>query len=84
MSGDSASTTRVTPLGRLQLRPDDQAAWSEFVEHYGRKIYGWCRTWNLQPADAQDVSQIVLLKLAEKLRTSSTTRRGASGPGCGR
>jgi RNA polymerase sigma-70 factor (ECF subfamily) len=68
MSGDPASTTRVTLLGRLQLRPDDQAAWSEFVDHYGRKIYGWCRTWNLQPADAQDVTQIVLLKLAEKLK----------------
>ncbi|MCI0456954.1 MAG: sigma-70 family RNA polymerase sigma factor [Gemmataceae bacterium] len=29
---------------------------------------GWCRKWNLQEADAQDVTQEVLLKLAAKLR----------------
>src|SRR5205085_6200505 len=39
-----------------------------FVEHYGAKIYAWCRRWDLQEADAQDVTQNVLLKLAEKLR----------------
>lgn len=65
-AGDSE--TRVTLLGRLRLDPGDQAAWNEFVDHYGRKVYGWCRRWNLQEADAQDVTQIVLLKLAEKLR----------------
>jgi RNA polymerase sigma-70 factor (ECF subfamily) len=47
----------------------DQAAWGEFAERYGRKIYGWCRHWNLQVADAEDVTQQVLLKLAQKMRT---------------
>ena len=28
----------------------------------------WCQRWNLQEADAQDVTQNVLVKLAEKLR----------------
>jgi RNA polymerase sigma-70 factor (ECF subfamily) len=62
------SETRVTLLGRLRRDPTNQAAWEEFVEHYGRKIYVWCLKWNLQEADAQDVTQNVLLKLAGKMR----------------
>jgi RNA polymerase sigma-70 factor (ECF subfamily) len=48
--------------------PTNPAAWGEFVEHYGPRIYGWCRKYNLQEADAQDVTQTVLMKLAAKLR----------------
>lgn len=62
------SATRITLLGRLRRDPTNQAAWGEFVEHYGGKIYGWCRKWDLQEADAQDVTQNVLLRLAQKLR----------------
>jgi RNA polymerase sigma factor (sigma-70 family) len=62
------SRTRVTLLGRLERDHDDPAAWSEFVEHYGRKIHTWCRVWGLQDADAQDVTQHVLLKLAARFR----------------
>jgi RNA polymerase sigma-70 factor (ECF subfamily) len=62
------SGTRITLLGRLRRDPSNAEAWGEFVEHYGSKIYGWCRKWNLQEADAQDVTQNVLLKLAQKLR----------------
>jgi RNA polymerase sigma factor (sigma-70 family) len=65
------SGTRVSLLGRLRLDPNNQTAWGEFVEHYGGKIYTWCRKWNLQEADAQDVTQNVLLKLAQKLREFS-------------
>jgi RNA polymerase sigma factor (sigma-70 family) len=68
MRGTHDSGTRITLLGRLRRDPTNQAAWGEFVEHYGAKIYGWCRKWNLQEADAQDVTQNVLLKLAQKLR----------------
>lgn len=50
-------------LIRLQDTPADKAAWSEFVERYGYRIHGWCRRWGLQEADAQDVSQVVLLKV---------------------
>jgi RNA polymerase sigma-70 factor (ECF subfamily) len=39
------------------------------VRRYGPAIYGWCRRWAIQEADAQDVTQDVLLKLADKLRT---------------
>src|SRR5437016_2299777 len=64
----SPSLTSATLLGRLRQHPADQQAWGEFVLRYGPKIYRWCRQWNLQEADAQDVAQNVLLKLAQKLR----------------
>jgi len=61
-------TTRVTLLARLRQDPTDQAAWDVFVERYGRHIYRWCRQWKLQDADAEDVTQNILAKLARKLR----------------
>jgi len=68
MNNPRDSGTRVTLLGRLQRDPTDPQAWAEFVDHYGAKIYGWCRRWRLQEADAQDVTQAVLLRLAAKMR----------------
>lgn len=65
--GAADSGTRITLLGRLRRDPSNEKAWAEFVDHYGAKIYAWCRKWNLQEADAQDVTQNVLLKLARKL-----------------
>ena len=61
-------TTCPTLLARLRHDPSNEAAWDEFVEHYGRHIYRWCRQWRLQDADAEDVTQEILLKLARKLR----------------
>jgi RNA polymerase sigma factor (sigma-70 family) len=61
-------TTRVTLLARLRQEPTDEAAWGVFVEHYGRHIYRWCRRWKLQDSDAEDVTQDILAKLAQKLR----------------
>jgi RNA polymerase sigma-70 factor (ECF subfamily) len=60
--------TRVTLLARLRQHPADQAAWAVFVECYGRHIYRWCRQWKLQNADAEDVTQDILVKLSQKLR----------------
>src|SRR5262249_4153674 len=71
MGGPNDSGTRVTLLGRLRPDPGDQRAWAEFVEHYGRRVYGWCRRWGLQEADAQDVTQNVLLRLAGKMKEFS-------------
>jgi len=61
-------TTSPTLLARLRHDPSNEAAWDEFVEHYGRHIYRWCRQWRLQEADSEDVTQEILLKLARKLR----------------
>jgi RNA polymerase sigma-70 factor (ECF subfamily) len=63
------SKTSATLLERLRQVPADQAAWVQFAERYGCKIYAWCRRWNLQGADAEDLTQEVLLKLAEKMQT---------------
>jgi RNA polymerase sigma factor (sigma-70 family) len=63
------SSTSATLLARLRQVPADQVAWAQFVERYGRKIYGWCHRWNLQGTDAEDLTQDVLLKLAEKMQT---------------
>ena len=57
MANTPDSTTSLTLLGRLRQGATDQAAWDAFVERYGRKIYGWCRHWQLQQADAEDVTQ---------------------------
>lgn len=59
--------TSATLLGRL--RSDDEDAWREFDDRYGRKIRAWCRRWGLQESDASDVSQIVLSKLTGRMRT---------------
>jgi RNA polymerase sigma-70 factor (ECF subfamily) len=64
----SFPTTRVTLLAQLRQDPCDQAGWDEFVERYGRHIYRWCRQWKLQDADAEDVTQDILLKLSQKLQ----------------
>ena len=63
-----ASATDVSLLIRLCQDPTDQVAWGNFIKRYGRRIYLWCRQWQLQEADAEDVTQNVLLILAEKLR----------------
>jgi RNA polymerase sigma-70 factor (ECF subfamily) len=63
------SQTSATLLARLRQVPVDEAAWVQFTERYGRKVYAWCRRWNLPEADAEDVTQDVLLKLTQKMQT---------------
>ena len=60
-------STKASLLIRLRNTPSDQAAWGEFVDRYGPQIYAWCRHWRLQEADAQDVAQTVLLRLARTM-----------------
>jgi RNA polymerase sigma-70 factor (ECF subfamily) len=61
-------STHATLLTQLRQTPFDQAGWDEFVEYYGRHIYRWCRQWKLQDADAEDVTQNILVKLVQKIR----------------
>jgi RNA polymerase sigma factor (sigma-70 family) len=61
--------TRVSLLIRLRREPTDQRAWDEFAQRYGGLIEAWCRQRGLQAADVDDVSQNVLLKLANHLRS---------------
>jgi RNA polymerase sigma factor (sigma-70 family) len=67
MDADSTSRTSPTLLAQLRQNPTDQKAWAEFVKRYGPRIYGWCRRWHLQEADADDVTQLVLTTLAQKM-----------------
>jgi RNA polymerase sigma-70 factor (ECF subfamily) len=64
-------TTCPTLLARLRHDPSNAVAWDQFIELYGGHIYRWCRRWGLQDADAEDVTQEILLKLARKLRDFS-------------
>ena len=68
MVDEPEQRTSASLLHRLQNDAGDQAAWTTFVERYGPRIYAWCRHWQLQEPDAQDVTQQVLLELLEKLR----------------
>ena len=68
MDASSGSYTSPTLLGRLRQEPADQGAWAQFVERYGRRIYTWCRQGKLQEADAEDVTQMVLVRLAQRMR----------------
>ena len=71
MTQDHPSKTDVTLLARLRHDPTDQAAWGDFVARYGPQILRWCRRWDLQEADAEDVTQDVLLKLHGLMATFS-------------
>lgn len=53
-------------MRRLRENPQDGRAWEEFISTYGSRIDAWCRRWNLQEADVQDVTQDILLKLAKQ------------------
>jgi RNA polymerase sigma-70 factor (ECF subfamily) len=66
---DSNPSTSSALLGRLRQEPTDEAAWAEFVRRYGPQIYRWCRHWRLQEADAEDVTQAVLVRLSARMRT---------------
>jgi RNA polymerase sigma factor (sigma-70 family) len=55
--------TRASLLIRLR-NPQDEAAWTEFVNLYGPLLYGYARKQGLQDADAADMGQEVLIAVA--------------------
>ncbi len=68
MSDETNLRTSASLLRRVREGPEDRAAWDEFVARYGPRILAWCRRWQLQESDAQDVTQEVLLQLVDKMR----------------
>jgi len=54
--------TDIGLLDRLRGSPDDPQAWAEFVDLYSGPVLRWCRSHGLQPADAADVAQDVLVR----------------------
>jgi RNA polymerase sigma factor (sigma-70 family) len=77
MMNTNSAETSTTLLGRLALFPLDQAAWAEFVKRYGPSVLLWCRQWGAQEADALDVTQVVLAKLAVRMRHFSYDPSGS-------
>jgi RNA polymerase sigma factor (sigma-70 family) len=69
MGSRNESSTSLTLLNRLRQPASDVESWRELVLRYGPKIFEWCRHHRLQEADAEDVTQAVLIKLVEQLRT---------------
>ncbi len=63
MDRSADHSTSPTLLGRLKQSPRDPLAWQRFAEQYGPRIVDWGRRWGLQPADAEDLAQTVMLKL---------------------
>jgi len=62
----AATTTHATLLARL-ANPSDRSAWGEFHDRYSELIRGFARRRGLQPADAEDVAQEVLLALTKAM-----------------
>lgn len=58
-----APTTRPSLLLRLRDARDQQA-WGQFVDLYAPLVYGYLRKQGLQDADAADLTQAVLEKVA--------------------
>jgi RNA polymerase sigma-70 factor (ECF subfamily) len=63
------TSTSWTLLRKVGETPTDRDAWEDFVRRYGPAIFDWCRRWGLQQADADDVTQIVLLKLVGHMKS---------------
>lgn len=60
---------RAELLERLRRDVKDEAAWEEFVAQYGPPLRAWCRRRRLQPSDAEDVTQLVLIRVAARFHT---------------
>lgn len=66
------SAESATSLSLLAALKDDvrqHEAWERFVNRYGPRISTWCRQWGLQSADAEDLTQTVLLQLARQMQS---------------
>lgn len=61
--------TTVIILKQLRNSPGDAIAWERLVDRYRPRIYRWCRSWSLQEADAEDVTQDVLARLARRIES---------------
>lgn len=66
-----APETNISLLGRLGEFPANESAWKDFVHIYGRHIYNWAKKCGLQNDDAEEVTQLTLVRLAKAMRTFS-------------
>ncbi len=69
-------TTSLPLINRMRL-DSDQASWNEFVDLYAPLLYRWNAAVGLQPADAQEVVQEVLLVVFQRLGQFERRHPGA-------
>jgi len=74
---DDSIPTRQSLLLRLKQR-DDTAGWREFFETYWELIYNLARKSGLNDADAQDVVQATVIRVARKIDGFKTDPRHGS------
>jgi len=66
---EDRSELHTRPSLLLRIRDArDAEAWQTFIEVYAPLIYGYCRHRRLQEADAADVAQEVLARVAQSMR----------------
>jgi RNA polymerase sigma-70 factor (ECF subfamily) len=63
--GASGTGTTLLVLLRDPTNPD---AWEAFVQRYAPKVLRWCLGWCGERADAEDVTQELLYRLARQIR----------------
>jgi RNA polymerase sigma-70 factor (ECF subfamily) len=66
MSGEENGATRPSLLARLR-NLSDREAWQEFAGLYSPLIHAYLRRRGLQEADAADVAQVVLQRVAQSI-----------------
>jgi RNA polymerase sigma factor (sigma-70 family) len=74
MNGPPSPGSSTLLLRRLLVCPTDGRAWDQFAQRYSGPIYHWCRTNNLQDADARDVTQNVFAALVRRLQGFDRTQ----------
>jgi RNA polymerase sigma-70 factor (ECF subfamily) len=65
---DEGSATTASILDWIQ-DPQKAEGWETFAVRYRKRIKGWCQRNGLNDADADDVTQQLLLAIRDKVRT---------------
>ncbi|HIQ20160.1 MAG TPA: RNA polymerase sigma factor [Planctomycetes bacterium] len=73
-SGDRTGSISTAMLAGLRRR--EPSAWNRFVQLFVPVLYHRCRKKGLQPSDAEDVVQEVLLRVAAKIDTFHRSKEG--------
>ena len=67
-------STHFSVFQNLDDSQQKNAAMSRFVDLYRPAIFQWCRKFELQDADAEDVTQMILTKMLGSLNTFDPNR----------
>ena len=59
------TATSVSLLGRMQNK--EEQAWDKFCQIYGPIIFKWLVARGVKPSDAEDIQQMALAQVSEKI-----------------